>query len=129
MQAWPGGRPPSHWMGRPGRGQLCRVAQVRRTDLLKGSQGLPTFEKEPSKANTQGVGWGVGGEEPPGAAVLAPSSLPPVPWPHSCHSPPPRLRGMCLFYTEPRKRHKPLAAFLSALLGSAGIFTKDFHKY
>lgn len=35
----------------------------------------------------------------------------------------------CLFYLEPRKKHKPLCWFLSALLGSAGIFTKDFHKY
>lgn len=111
--------------GATGRGQLCRVAQVRRTDLLKGSQGLPTLRK--SSESDQGVG-GVGGEEPPSCC---PCPLLPAPSPpgHIPATTPPRLRGMCLFYTEPRKRHKPLGCFLSALLGSAGIFTKDFHKY
>lgn len=70
--------------GATGRGQLCRVAQVRRTDLLKGSQGLPTFEKELGKR--PGCGWGGWG----GASQLLslpPPPCPQSPWPHSCHHP------------------------------------------
>lgn len=41
VQAWPegGSGPRPGWGNRSG--QLCRVAQVRTTDLLKGSQGPP----------------------------------------------------------------------------------------
>ena len=111
-----------------GKGQLCRVAQVRTTDLLKGSRGPPPppFEKE--LGERPGCGWGGWG----GAFQLPFLPPPPCPPPPPGHIPaatPPRLQGMCLFYPESRKRHKPLGCFLSALLGSAGNFTKGFHKY
>lgn len=104
-EAWPEGSfglPPG-WGDRERAAlQGCLGQDHRLTQRKPGAS--PRLRK--SSETRVWVGW-VGRSLP--AAILAPSSLPPPPCPpgHIPATTPPRLRGMCLFYPEPRKRQTP----------------------
>lgn len=86
----------------------------------KEAQGFPIFGSELGKRPGEEEPLSHGPCPPPRPSLVLLARFLPPPFPGS---------RMCLSYLEPRKRHKPLCWFLSALLGCAGIFTKDFHKY
>ena len=120
--------------GATGKGQLCRVAQVRTTNLPKGSRGpTPPFEKE--LGETPGCGWGGWG----GAfqlPFLPPPPCPPHPVLLATFLPPPLPgSGGCVSFTlSPGRDTNPLAVSsphcwdLLAISQRASINTKGEQK-